>query len=42
MLLVFRHVGGDARFVGHISDPLPFDALWTVLDPFTGLRWVTT
>jgi beta-fructofuranosidase len=33
MLLAFHYQGGDGRFVGHLSDPMPFDALRTANDP---------
>ena len=39
VLLAFDH--DDARFVGHISDPLPFHALRTAVDPVALLRPAT-
>ncbi len=41
MLLACHHDDADARLVGHISDAVPFDALWTAVDSFTVLRRVT-
>ena len=37
-LLAFHHDDVDARFVGHISDPIPFPELRTAADPFTARR----
>ncbi len=38
VMLAFHYNDDDARFVGHISDPTPFDTLRTASDPFTVLR----
>ena len=40
-LLAFHYDDDDARFVGHISDPIPFDALRAAADPFSVLRRAT-
>ncbi len=42
MLLDFHHDDADARFVGHISDPVPIDALWAAADPFSVLGGAAT
>ena len=41
MLLAFHHGDADPRFVGDSSDPIPFAALRTAVDPFTVLRRAT-
>ncbi len=41
VLLAFHHDDEDARFVGHVSDPIPFETLRTAADPFSVLRRAT-
>ena len=41
VMLAFHHNDRDGRFVGRISDPVPFNALRTAAAPFTALRPAT-